>query len=186
MRWLEARASVGRAACIAVALACAGLAGGCFQPLYGEGTLPGSANVKDALSSVDVQQIDAAPGSSETKLAVQLRNDLIFNFTGGGPPAPPAYRLKVTMIGARAIIVVNQTALPTAENYTMHATYTLTEIATGRVVVTARAVTTVSYDPSGTQRFARLSALHDGERRAAKVIAESITTRLASYFLSGS
>ena len=78
------------------------------------------------------------------------------------------------------------TALSSAENYMMHATYTLTEIATGKAVVTARAVTTVSYDPSGTQRFARLSALHDGERRAAKVISESITTRLASYFLSGS
>src|SRR6266700_4232090 len=66
MRWLKARASVGRAVRIAVALASAGLAGGCFQPLYGEGTLPGSANVRDALSSVAVQQIDAAPGSSET------------------------------------------------------------------------------------------------------------------------
>jgi LPS-assembly lipoprotein len=186
MRWLEARASVGRAVRIAVALASAGLAGGCFQPLYGEGTLPGTANVKDALRSVEVQQIDAAPGSSETKLAVQLRNDLMFNFTGGGASGPSAYRLKVNFSGSRVIIVVDASALSSAENYTMNANYTLTEIATGKVVVTARAVTTVSYDPSGTQRFARLSALHDGERRAAKVISDSITTRLASYFISGS
>ena len=186
MRWLEAQTSVGRAARITVALASAGLAGGCFQPLYGEGTLPGTANVKDALRSVEVQQIEAAPGSSETKLALQIRNDLMFNFTGGGLPGPPTYRLKVSISGSRVIIVVAATALPSAENYTMNASYSLTETATGKVVVTGRAVTTVSYDPSGTQRFARLRALNEGERRAAKVISESITTRLASYFFSGS
>jgi LPS-assembly lipoprotein len=186
MWWREARTSFGRAARVAIALASAGVAGGCFQPLYGEGTLPGSSNVRDALSSVEVQHIEASAGSSDAKLAVQIRNDLMFNFTGGGAPNSAAYRLKVRVSGSRVTIVVGAAALPTAENYGMNATYTLTEIATNKDVVTGRATATVSYDPSGQQRFARLSALHDGERRAAKVIAENITTRLASYFISGS
>jgi LPS-assembly lipoprotein len=44
----------------------------------------------------------------------------------------------------------------------------------------------VTYDPAGTQRFARISGMLDAERRAAKVISENVTTRLASYFVSGS
>ena|SRR5712691_4656505 len=183
----EARAAFGRAARVAIALASAGLAGGCFQPLYGEGTLPGSSNVRAALSSVEVQQIDAPVGSSDAKLAVQIRNDLMFNFTGGGAASAPAYRLKVSISGSRTVIGVTRiTGLPNAENYIFNTTYTLTELATGRQVVSGRATATSSYDPSGAQRFARLSALHDGERRAAKVITDNITTRLASYFISGS
>jgi LPS-assembly lipoprotein len=35
------------------------------------------------------------------------------------------------------------------------------------------------------QRFARLRGLRDAEDRAAKVVADSITSRLASYFTAG-
>ena len=37
----------------------------------------------------------------------------------------------------------------------------------------------------GQQRFARVSGMHDAERRAAKVISDNITTRLAAFFVSG-
>ena len=53
-------------------------------------------------------------------------------------------------------------------------------------MLTGRATTTVSYDPSGTQRYARITGMQDAERRAAKVIADNVTTRLSSYFVSGS
>jgi LPS-assembly lipoprotein len=186
MRWREARASVGRAARVAIALASAGLAGGCFQPLYGDGALPGSPNARDALRSIEVEQISAAPGSNDPKVAVQMRNDLLFNFTGGGLPTPPAYRLRVVFSGNRRTIGVTTAGVPNAENYGISASYTLTEIATGKQVVTGSATSTVSYDPSGTQRFARISAINDSEMRAGKVITDTITTRLASYFISGS
>lgn len=77
------------------------------------------------------------------------------------------------------------TALPSIEAYTLSTTYTLTEIATGKIVVTGRASTSVSYDTIGQQRFARISGMRDAERRAAKVISDNITTRLASYFVAG-
>jgi LPS-assembly lipoprotein len=44
----------------------------------------------------------------------------------------------------------------------------------------------VAYDTLGQQRFARISGMHDAEQRAAKVISDNITTRLASYFVAGS
>jgi LPS-assembly lipoprotein len=72
------------------------------------------------------------------------------------------------------------------ESFGLKSTYSLTEIATGKVVVTGAASTAVSYDTLGQQRFARLSGMQAAERRAAKVISDNITTRLASYFVSGS
>jgi len=44
----------------------------------------------------------------------------------------------------------------------------------------------VSYDiPGQQQRFARSRGLRDAEDRAAKVIADNISQRLASFFVAG-
>jgi LPS-assembly lipoprotein len=187
MGWGEGRASVSRFRHVPIVLLLAALLGGCFQPLYGTGSEPGRPAVRDALSAIDIQQIDAAANTSEAPLAVQIRNDLLFNFTGGGYPAPPTHKLKVQINGNRAVVSIDRaTALPNIETYTLRTSYSLTEIATGKVVVTGQATAPVSYDTLGQQRFARLSGMHDAERRAAKVISDNITTRLASYFVSGS
>jgi LPS-assembly lipoprotein len=187
MGWGEGRASVKRFRHVPIVLLLAAPLGGCFQPLYSTSTETGRPAVRDALSAIDVQQIDAAANTSEAPLAVQIRNDLLFNFTGGGYPAPPTHKLKVQINGSRAVVVIDRgTALPNLENYTLKTTYSLTELATNKVVVTGTASTAVSYDTLGQQRFARLSGMHDAERRAAKVISDNITTRLASYFISGS
>ena len=69
--------------------------------------------------------------------------------------------------------------------YGLNATYTLIEVGSGKTVVTGNAASNLSYDNAGTQRFARISGMHDAERRAAKVISEMITTRMSSYFVSG-
>jgi LPS-assembly lipoprotein len=187
MGWGEGRASVSRFRHLPMVLLLAAPLGGCFQPLYGTSTETGRPAVRDALSSIDVQQIEAAANTSEAPLAVQIRNDLLFNFTGGGYSAPPTHKLKVQIYGNRAVGVIDRaTALPNVETYTLRTTYSLTEIATGKVVVTGQASTPVSYDTLGQQRFARLSGMHDAERKAAKVVSDNITTRLASYFISGS
>jgi LPS-assembly lipoprotein len=168
------------------AVASAALLAGCFQPLYGERSVTGGSALREALGAVDVMQIEAPAGSFESRLAVQIRNDLLFNFTGGGEPRPQSHRLRIQMAGARGTLSLDRnSALPTMENYALNTVYTLIEIGTGKVVVTGRAFATVSYDPPGTQRFARINALQDAERRAAKVVSDNITTRLASYFVSG-
>jgi LPS-assembly lipoprotein len=187
MGWGEGRASVNRFRHVPIVLLLAASLGGCFQPLYGTSTETGRPAVRDALSAIDVAQIDAAANTSEARLAVQIRNDLLFNFTGGGYAAPPTHKLKVQISGNRAVVVIDRsTALPNVETYTLRTSYSLTEIATGKVVVTGNASTPVSYDTLGQQRFARLSGMHDAERRAAKVLSDNITSRLASYFISGS
>jgi LPS-assembly lipoprotein len=180
----DSRTALGR---LAVIFAIAAMTAGCFQPLYGGGTTVGGTGVRAALSAIEIEPIPAPDGSSEARLAVQIRNELLFNFTGGGALSSPTHVLKVQIAGTPTVVGIDRTTTqPTIENYRLTATYILTEIATKAPVVRGTAVTTVSFDPAGTQRFARLSGAHDAERRAAKVVSEHITTRLASYFISGS
>jgi LPS-assembly lipoprotein len=186
MGWGEGRASGGLVVRLAFVIATAALAAGCFQPLYGERSLTGSPALRESLSAVDVQPIDVPSGGTDVRMAVQIRNDLIFDFTGGSGTKSPTHRLKIRLSGGRSIIILNQaTALPTVEAYNLNATYALIEIGTGKTVLTASATSNLSYDNAGTQRFARISGMHDAERRAAKVISDMITTRLSSYFVSG-
>ena len=168
-------------------LALAALAGGCFQPLYGERSPTGGPVLRDQLSAVDVLQIDAPKGSDEARIAVEIRNALLYVFTGGGYAAPPTHRLKIAIASTRASIIVDvNTSRPDIENYGINASYSLTEIATGKVVVTGQTFARVSYDiPGQEQRFARIRGLRDAELRAAKVVADNVRSRLASYFIAG-
>jgi len=187
MAYDELAASFRQVCRAGMALALAALCAGCFQPLYGEGTTTVvGGNLRDALKSIDVKQIDAVPNSAEAKLAVQIRNELLFSFTGGGYSTPPTHELIVKISGANTAVTIDRdTKLPTTEVYSLRTTYTLVDIATKKVVVTGRAVAGVSYDDVNQQRFARLIAANDAERRAARVISENITQRLSSYFISG-
>lgn len=165
----------------------AALTTGCFQPLYGERSPTGGTVLRDQLSAVDILQIDAPKGTDEARLAVEIRNALLFDFTGGGAQASPTHRLKITIASTRSSVIVDiNTSRPDIENYGINATYSLAEIATGKVVVTGQTFSRVSYDiPGQQQRFARQRGLRDAENRAAKVIAENIRSRLASYFVAG-
>src|SRR5215470_18160505 len=101
------REGVGRYLRAAAALAVAALAAGCFQPLYGERSPTGGAILRDQLSAVDILQIDAPKGSDEARLAVDIRDALLFDFTGGSAAAPPTHRLKITIASTRASIIVD-------------------------------------------------------------------------------
>ena len=189
MWWPRGLGNIGRTgfarAAIALALACS--LAGCFQPLYGDRAPDGSPSLRDALSSVDILQIDAPKATDEERLAVEIRNALIFDFTGGHSPASPVHRLKIALYSTRTSVIVDiNTSRPDVENYGINASYTLTEIATGKIVVTGQTFARVSSDtPGQQQRFARVRGLRDAESRAGKVIAENIRSRLASYFVAG-
>jgi LPS-assembly lipoprotein len=177
-----------RFARIGAALAAAGLLAACFQPLYGEHSITGAgSSLRDQLSAVDVKQIDAANGTPEARIAVELRDKLLFNLTGGSSAAPPSHRLTVRLSSTRVSVIVDiNSGRPDIENYGLDAYFSLTEIATGKVVLTSQTSTRVSYDiPGSEQRFARVRALRDSENRAAGVVADQIRSRLASYFVAG-
>jgi LPS-assembly lipoprotein len=163
------------------------LAAGCFQPLYGSVSLTNSPPIAPALAGVDVAQIPEPGGASIARVAVEVRNQLLFNLIGGAEPPPPTHRLAIQMTESRTSVVVDiVSGRPDTEEYGLNVTYTLTEIKTGKQVVTGFTFTRVSYDiPGLAQRFARQRALRESEDRAAKVIADNSRTRLASYFVAG-
>ena len=182
----DRRAVLARTLRLAAGFGAAVLVAGCFQPLYGERTLDGGPSIKSALSQVEVVQIPAANGTPESRIAMELRNSLLFDLAGV-TPLPPTHRLSIRITSSRVSIIVDtRTARPDVENYGLTATYSLIDLKTGRTVVTDQTFTRVSYDiPGQEQRFARQRALREAETRAAEVIATNIKTRLASYFVAG-
>jgi len=170
------------------ALALAGLTAGCFQPLYGtQSSIGGKGGIGDKLSAVEIAPITAPNGSRLSRVSVNVRNELIYQFTGGGPAAATNYRLNVGLSGgATSVIVDVTTGRPDIQIYAIDATYTLTDITNGKQVVSSSTFSRVSYNiPGQLQRFAGDRGMRDAEDRAAKVIAENIRTRLASYFAAG-
>ncbi len=173
---------------IVLVLLLAGTTAGCFQPLYGTQTTAGGPAVSTALNAVDVEQIDAATGTDDARIGVELRNDLLFALQGGSGGGSPTHSLKIRLIPSRYTTSVDlQTGRSSTDVYNLTATYQLTDLRTGKVVLAASAVAPVSYDtPGEQQRFARSRGLRDAENRAAQQIAENIRSRLTSFFVAGS
>ena len=181
--------SFNRLARLLLVIGLAGLNAGCFTPLYGSADVsPGGTAVAGKLASVEVAPIDQPNGTRLARVGVGVRNELMYELTGGGAAAPPTHRLNIRLTATNLQVVVDiNTARPDVSNYGLNATYTLTDIATGKAVVTATTFSRVSYNiPGQEQRFASARGLRDAEDRAAKVIAENIRSRLASYFVAGS
>ncbi len=162
------------------------LTAGCFQPMYAERTVTGEPALREKLSAVDVSDISTAQ-VTDARLGVELRNGLLFSFTGGGGTAPPTHKLVVRMSTTRTSAIVDlTTARPDIENYGIDVSYELREIATNKSVLRATTFARVSYDiPGQEQRFARIRGLRDAESRATKQIAENISQRVSSFFVAG-
>ena len=177
-----------RLARVLAALALAGLTAGCFQPLYGDSNVVASAGLDNRLAGVRVQQIDTPNGTPLARIGVGVRNELLYELTGCGNASSATHSLTIHLSSTQLQVIVDvTTARPEIQNYGIDATYTLIDLATGKTVVTGQTFSRVSYDiPGQQQRFAGVRGLRDAENRAAKVIADNIKSRLASYFVAGS
>ena len=188
MSWLESHRSRRIAVTLAGVLCLAGITGGCFHPLYGDPSLTGGPAIAPALANVDVSQIPAVAGSPEARVAVETRNQLLFDLRGGAEqPTAPTHRLSTRMTSTRLSVIVDPiSGLADVENYGLNVYFTLLDIKTGRPVMTGQTFARVSFsDPGLAQRFARQRGMRDAENRAAKEIADNIRSRLASYFVAG-
>jgi LPS-assembly lipoprotein len=188
MSWRDTAPRLSRLAVAAFVVVAGGLTAGCFQPLYGTRTAVGGGDMATALRGVEVLTIDAPNGTPAARMGVEVRNNLIFNLTGGAGNGPATHQLKIALVPSnRAVIVDPTTARPDVNNYGLDAVYSLTEIGTKKIVVTGRTFARVSYDiPGQQQRFAAARGLRDAEDRAAQVIADQIQARLQSFFTTGS
>ena len=168
--------------------ALAGLTAGCFQPLYGTQTpVGGSGGIAAKLDAVEVAPIDSPNGTRLARVGVNMRSELMYQLTGGGQAGAPNYRLDIKLTSTNLQVIVDITSgRPDIQNYGIDASYTLTDVSNGKKVVQGQTFSRVSYNiPGQQQRFAGDRGLRDAENRAAKVIAENIRNRLASYFTAG-
>ena len=172
---------------IAAVLALAGLNAACFQPLYATRSVNGGVPIGAALSQVRVERIAVPNGTPESRLALEIENALDFELHGGSGLNSPTHQLKVRMTTNRSSIITDvATGRVEAEITGIDSSFELTELSSGKKVLNGRTFARVSSDyPGQQQRFARVRARLDAEDRAAKVIAENIRTRLASFFVAG-
>jgi LPS-assembly lipoprotein len=182
MSWLDLRIA-GRLLVVAVLAA---FTAGCFQPMYAE-RADGKPALRERLSGVEIPQLNYPNGSREARVGLGIRNALMFKLYGDGAGGPTTHRLLMKLITSRNSIIVDpNTSLPEFENYGIDVTYELKDNATDKTVLTGTTFARVSYDiPGQEQRFAKSRGLRDAEDRAAGLIADSITTRLASFFFAG-
>jgi LPS-assembly lipoprotein len=163
----------------AAAALLAAAVGSCFQPLYGDRSLTGGSNVRNAMRDVEITAIDG-------RVAQEVRNDLIFELTGGeGNPVGAPYRMTLTVATSTFAPVIDLTSgRASAETVSLDVSYSVQDTADkNKTVLTERALARVTIDRT-QQRFARVRAVRDAENRAAKVVAEQIRSRLAAFFLT--
>jgi LPS-assembly lipoprotein len=188
MRWPKSRMVRYFPCRLAGVCAASAMLAGCFQPLYGNLSFTSTSGVAAAMASVDVNQIAAPNGTPLSRIAVGVRDKLLFHLAGGGAAAPPAYRLNITLTSSTESLIVDiNSGRPDTEDYALNATYTLQDVKSGKPVLNSQTFARVTYDiPGQAQRFARDRGLRDAEDRAAQLIANNIEARLASFFVVGS
>jgi len=184
--WWRSRTAHGNTLRVCAVLVLGALTAGCFQPLYATRSVNGGVPLGQALAQVQIERIPAPNGTPESRMAVEIQNALDFELTGGGGMVSPTHSLAIRMTTNRSSITTDvNTGLVLSEITGIDATFILTDLATGKPVLNGRTFSRVSSDyPGQQQRFARVRARRDAEDRAAKVIADNIRTRLASFFVA--
>lgn len=187
MRWGKRLLDLRRLVPVAAALGLCLLTAACFQPLYGNHTLAAGDSVRDKMGGVEVLPIVARNGTPEARLAVALRNALMYDLNNGAAPAAPTHRLTITLTSAVTTVIVDvASGRPDTQVEALNAVFTLTEIASQKVVLNTTTFGRASFDiPGSAQRFARQRASRDAEDRAVAAVAENIRNRLASFFVAG-
>ena len=163
----------GLALLLAAAPVLAACSGG-FQPLYGP-TASG-VGLQERLAQLDVATI---PG----RVGQRIRNELIFQSSGGGELLPPTHRLEVSITESVLSTLVKPDGDALGQTYQLQANFKLIDIKTKQVVLTG-----TSSGRAGFERFqsiySNVRAREDAENRAARTIADDLKTRVSIY-LSG-
>lgn len=170
------RRAVKACAIVAVAaplLAACGNSG--FRPLHGSAAV-GGANVSEKLAQVDVGKI---PG----RVGQKIRNELIFQTTGGGDRLPPNYRLDIAVQESVTSTLVRQDGDAASQVYNLTANFKLTRLSDNSVALQG-----TSYSKAGFNRFtsiySNVRARRNAEDRAATTVSEDLKSRISAHLAS--
>lgn len=140
-----------------------------FRPLYGSAALGGAAT-QEKLATVDIAPI---PG----RVGQRIRNELIFQTTGGGKPAPPQYRLDIAIRESVVSTMVQINGNAGAQIYNIEASFNLIRLKDKSVIASGKSFGRAAFDRV-TSIFANVEARQDAENRAADTVGEELRTRL--------
>lgn len=144
---------------------------GGFRPLYG--SVGVGANVTEKLATLDVAPI---PG----RVGQQIRNELIYQSTGGGNPAPPLYRVEIAIRESVTSTLVQVDGDARSQIYNLDANFLLIRLSDKTVVMKGS-----SFGRAGFERFtaifATVRARQDAENRAARTVSEDLKSRIAGF-----
>jgi len=159
---------------VILAVLAAPLLSGCdagFRPLYGSSGV--GAHVDEKLAQVSITQI---PG----RVGQRVRNELIFQSTGGGHALEPTMRLEIAIRESVTSTLVRQDGDAEGQVYNLEAAFNLIRISDNAVVLSG-----TSYARAGFERFesvfSNVRAREDAENRAAKTIGDDLKSRLAAH-----
>ncbi|MEZ5855682.1 MAG: LPS assembly lipoprotein LptE [Hyphomicrobiaceae bacterium] len=172
-RLFDRPARSGTRAMFGVALIAA-LIGGCadgsgFRPLYGP--TGSGASMQSALASVEIAAIPSRVGQ-------RIRNELIFQNTGGGDAAPREYRLQIGIKESLNSSLVKGTGEALSQVYNLEAIFTLVRISDKKVMLKGNSYARAEFERFH-QIYSNVRAKEDAENRAANQIADDIRTRIA-------
>lgn len=176
MSWLDRKhpqIRPARAAVLAVMLLAPLLSGCGYAPLYGSAFAGPQGSVAEQLRAVDVALVPGRVGQA-------IRNQLIFDETGGREPAPPKYRLEIAMRESVQATLVNVQGTAAANLYQLNADFKLINLADKKVLLDAKSGAQAQFQQE-TSTFANVRARRDAEDRAARVVADSIRTQVAAF-----
>jgi LPS-assembly lipoprotein len=144
-----------------------------FRPLYAAGPTGTSATL-DRLSQVEISSIPSRIGQ-------RIRNELIFQATGGGGVTTnPAYRLDVAIRESVTSSMVSRTGDTAAQIYNLDANFKLTRLSDKKVVLDGTAYGRAAFERY-TSIYSNVRAKDDAENRAARTVAADLKGRLAGF-----
>jgi LPS-assembly lipoprotein len=149
-----------------------GCGDGGFRPMYG-GAAVGGAGAAEKLAQVDISTI---PG----RVGQQLRNEFIYQSSGGGARPEPVYRLEVAVRESLTSTLIDTTGDARAQIYNLDASFKLIRIADSKVVMEGKSYSRAAFDRFNSI-YSNVRARDDAETRAAKTIAEDLRTRIGAY-----
>ncbi|MCX5513870.1 LPS assembly lipoprotein LptE [Kaistia algarum] len=145
------------------------LAGCTVRPVY----MPVAGN---QFSSVDLSMISVVGGFD--RVGQEVRNNLVFIFTGGRTPPPPKYTLNIEVKNSESRLGFTTDSLAPAYQVSIEVKFEVKTIADDRVLIRSSSIGLASYNRSN-QSFANERARIDAENRAAKSVADEINLRIA-------
>lgn len=151
--------------------ACEGSSG--FRPMYAASTV---ADTNAKLAAVSFGTI---PG----RVGQRIRNELIFQGTGGGRGLPPEFHLDVAIREQVISTLVRKDGDAQSQIYNLEAKFQLVRLGDKKVLFEGTSYARASFERFNSI-YSNVQARQDAEDRAAKAIAQDIKTRLAAY-LSG-